>query len=117
MLWFIICFEVIGTLSFAVSGAMTGLKKEMDIFGTCALGVVTAVGGGVLRDVLAGDRPYIFVKHVYACASLLGAIVCVLMWPFAGQDISMIAGFVIILATRLCAARFRWSLPKARVLD
>ena len=48
---FILILEIVGTVSFALSGAMTGLKKNMDIFGVCVLGVTTAVGGGILRDV------------------------------------------------------------------
>ena len=48
------------------------------------VGVVTGVGGGVLRDVLAGERPYIFVKHVYATASLLGALVFLAVRAAAG---------------------------------
>ena len=42
---FILILEIVGTVSFALSGAMTGLKKNMDIFGVCVLGVTTAVGG------------------------------------------------------------------------
>lgn len=74
------------------------------------------MGGGVLRDLFAGDRPYIFVKHVYACSALLGALVCVYLWPLAGRDIAMLAGFVLVFAMRLCSAHFRWSLPHARRL-
>ena len=171
MNWIVICFELIGTVAFALSGGLTGLRKRMDIFGVCVLGLTTAtgggvirdillgstppqtflsprnaiialsvsiltfllfawhrglnlhhwlfdllmlladsaglaiftvcgvqtameagyqnnlflvtfvavmtgVGGGVLRDIFAGDRPYIFVRHIYACASILGAVLC-----------------------------------------
>ena len=54
---FILILEIVGTVSFALSGAMTGLKKNMDIFGVCVLGVTTAVGGGILRDLLLGLTP------------------------------------------------------------
>ena len=208
--WFmdilIFAFEIIGTVAFSVSGAMTGLKKNMDIFGVMILGVVTAigggvtrdlilgitppgtfghpvyaivatvtaiitflpairrlltsnqhvhdfvllildslglgvftvvgiqtaysvstgrgaflvvfvgvitgVGGGVLRDVLAGEKPYIFVKHIYACASLAGAAVCRALWPL-GTGLAMLAGCGVTVALRICAAVFRWSFPKA----
>ena len=50
-------FEWAGTLSFAVSGAIVGMRKQMDLFGIAVLAIVTAVGGGVLRDVLAGQAP------------------------------------------------------------
>ena len=42
--------ELVGTLAFAASGAITGLKKNMDVFGVCILGLTTAVGGGVIRS-------------------------------------------------------------------
>ena len=44
--------EILGTIAFAASGAMVGIRKRMDIFGICVLGVVTAVGGGMTRDVI-----------------------------------------------------------------
>ncbi|MBQ9009425.1 MAG: TRIC cation channel family protein [Clostridia bacterium] len=83
-------------------------------FFSITLGVITGVGGGVLRDILAGDRPYIFVKHIYACAALAGALV----YYFAGRFLSvfpaMILGSLVTLMIRILAARYRWSLPKAR---
>lgn len=203
----ILVLELVGTLAFAASGAMTALKKNMDLFGVCILGlttavgggvirdvilgatppatfqspiyavvavatsavlfwprlrrlfmwdpalydlamlvmdsaglgiftvmgiriayeqvdrpgwfllvfvgVVTGVGGGVLRDVLAGDTPYIFVKHVYASASLAGALACVVLWPLAGEMAAMLCGSALVVAVRILSAHFRWNLPHA----
>lgn len=53
--WFI--FETLGTIAFAFSGAMTGLSRRMDVFGVTVLAVMTGIGGGMLRDVLAGLTP------------------------------------------------------------
>lgn len=50
-------FEILGTVAFAFSGATVGLARGMDVFGIALLSVVTAVGGGILRDVLAGIFP------------------------------------------------------------
>lgn len=204
----LLIFELIGTFAFAVSGAMVGLKKEMDIFGIvilglctavgggfirdlvlgvtppvmfqkpvyaavavltsiavfllpvrrylsqshrifdammlvmdsvglgvftvvgvqaafclsgdsglfllCFVGVITGVGGGIIRDVLAGNTPQVFVKHFYACASLLGALACVLLWRGLGSAAALPGGAALVVVLRLCAARFRWSLPKAK---
>lgn len=204
---FVFILEMIGTVSFAISGAMIGLKQRMDIFGICVMGLVTAcgggvlrdlfigqlppvmfldpvyaatavivsiiiflpsvrgvlvrishaydeiqrvadsaglgiftaagvaaamhagygrnfffalflgtitgVGGGVLRDMLASLPPYIFVKHVYACASIAGAAVCILLWPVAGENMAMLTCGVVVFVIRLLAAKYRWSLPKA----
>lgn len=197
--------ELAGTLAFAASGAMTGLKKNMDLFGVCILGlttavgggvirdvilgntppatfqdpvyalvalatslvlflpgirrllmwdqrlydltmlvldsaglgvfttmgiriaygavddpslfllvfvgVVTGVGGGVLRDVLAGDTPYIFLKHVYASASLAGALVCVGLWRTWGELPAILGGTAVVIIIRFLSAYFHWNLP------
>ena len=55
MTWML--FDWAGTLAFAVSGAMVGLSRRMDIFGVTVLALLTAVGGGMVRDVLAGITP------------------------------------------------------------
>ena len=52
----IILLEMIGVVAFAVSGAITAIEKKMDIYGVAVLGFTTAVGGGVLRDVLLDLR-------------------------------------------------------------
>ena len=204
---FILVINLVGTVAFAVSGALTGLRKNMDIFGVCILGlttavgggvirdlilgltppatfrdptcaavalitsgvfflrrirhllmrsprkynllmlwmdslglgaftvvgiqmayenvetptlfllvfvgVVTGVGGGVLRDLMAGDTPYIFVRHVYASASLAGALLCAALWPFARKIPAMLAGIALVVLIRCLSAHFRWNLPRA----
>ena len=76
------------------------------------MGVITGVGGGVLRDMMSGNMPYVFVKHIYACASLAGALLCTLLWRFsAAWAMALGAGLVILI--RCLSAHFRWSLPKA----
>ena len=49
--------EIIGTIAFAVSGAVVGIQKKMDIFGVCILGLTAAVGGGILRDLILNITP------------------------------------------------------------
>lgn len=78
------------------------------------MGTLTGVGGGVIRDVLAGDVPYIFVKHFYAVAGVLGAIACCICVKVADLGLGYIVGFAVVFVLRLCAAHFRWDLPKAR---
>ena len=53
----IFIMEMMGTVAFAASGAMLGIRKKMDLFGVCVLGVVTAVGGGATRDIILGIVP------------------------------------------------------------
>jgi len=53
----LIYFELIGVIAFAVSGALVGVKKELDLFGVIFLSIITAVGGGIFRDILIGNTP------------------------------------------------------------
>ena len=54
MHYFIVFLELSGVVAASVSGAMTAMKKRMDIFGVMILGLITAVGGGVIRDITLG---------------------------------------------------------------
>ena len=49
---FLFLFEMLGTIAFAASGAVLGVRKGLDVFGVCFLGLTTACGGGMVRDVL-----------------------------------------------------------------
>lgn len=86
---------------------------EQNFFLLLFVGVITGVGGGVIRDVMAGDTPYIFIRHVYACASIAGALTCILLLEPIGVVPAMVAGAAVVLVLRLLAAHFKWSLPRA----
>ncbi len=107
--------DTVGLAVFTVAGIRTAynVSSVYSIFLLVFVGVITGVGGGVLRDVLAGEQPYIFVKHVYACASILGALACAILWEYAGQGAAMAIGAAIVMVIRVLAAYFRWSLPHA----
>ena len=100
---------------FTVVGIQTAMHKMQSpgIFLLIFVGMVTGIGGGVLRDVLSKSTPYIFIKHFYACASFFGAVACIVLWHFLGEQIAVIGGAAVVLVLRLLAAHFRWSLPKA----
>ena len=67
--------EMIGTIAFAASGALVGSEQKMDIFGVSVLGVITAVGGGMIRDVTLGIiPPGVFQKPVYAAVAVLTSV-------------------------------------------
>ena len=75
------------------------------------VGMITGVGGGVLRDVLAGSVPSIFRKHIYALASLAGALADVLLMRILPAEIAMLAGFGVVALIRIVAAHYKWNLP------
>ena len=70
----VLIIELIGTIAFSISGAMVGIRRKMDIFGVLVLGVVTAVGGGMMRDVILGKTPSAFVKPIYVEVAVISAL-------------------------------------------
>ena len=105
--------DAIGLGIFTVTGVSTGMNTAYNdnLFLVTFLGVITGVGGGVLRDILAIQKPYILVKHVYACASLAGALTCALLW-FLGSIPAMWLGAAVVLLIRILAMVFHWNLPR-----
>ena len=204
-------FELLGTISFALSGALIAIRREMDIFGACVLGMTTAIGGGVIRDLLIGINlptslinptnaiiaivvsmityippiqkrvvgqhriyeialfftdsvglgiftlvgintayeniespnlftviflglltgvgggvlrdvfsmriPKIFVKNFYACASIIGGFVYVFLRTHLLPILAFTIGVTVVLTLRILAARYRWELPKPKYHD
>ncbi len=113
MLW----SDSLGLGIFTVIGAQTAFHVLPDgsWFTVAFLGTLTGVGGGVLRDVMAGDLPYIFHKHIYACAALMGALVWEVVRQLWGEEAALLLGGGVVVVIRLLAAHYRWSLPKAQI--
>jgi len=69
-------FEIIGTIAFAISGALIGIRKKLDLFGVIFLATTTAVGGGIFRDILIGiTPPNAFVNPTACIISIITALV------------------------------------------
>jgi uncharacterized membrane protein YeiH len=78
--FFFYLFDLAGTLVFAVSGAIAAIKKRLDIYGVFILAIVTALGGGMIRDVLIGRTPpAVFTDGLYFAVACLGALLAILL--------------------------------------
>ena len=72
----VLAFELIGTASFSVSGALCAIAKKLDLFGVLFCGIVTALGGGVFRDLLLGRTPpAMFTDYIYVCVAAAAALI------------------------------------------
>lgn len=110
-----ILFDSIGLAAFSVAGVEIACLSKYSGNAVLAitLGMITGVGGGLLRDVLVNEKPYILTKHIYAVASILGCTVYYVMSMYLNY--SVLGTFVSLSLTvliRLLAAKFRWKLPK-----
>lgn len=80
--------EIIGTVAFAITGVITALEKKFDIFGALVLGTVTAVGGGIVRDLILGyTPPMAFRKSVYAITAVMTSLMVFIIAYFFGKRI------------------------------
>ena len=78
-------------------------------------GILTAVGGGILRDVFVNQVPIVFVKELYVTASFIGIFIFYFILYFGGElYIATILGIAIATGVRLTAMKFNWNLPKVR---
>jgi len=108
----VLVFDAFGLALFAVTGAEKSLNYGHNNQVALLLGILTAVGGGVLRDVLLNRIPVVFEKEIYASAALVGAAIVVtgnyFGWP---NDWVFLTGFLVTFAVRILAMRFGWGLP------
>lgn len=111
-----ISLDAIGLGVFTVMGIRTAIEAsfENNLFLLIFVGAVTGIGGGMLRDVMAGMSPFVFVKHVYAIASILGAVCYIILRLYIQDTISLFLGAAVVIIIRLLAAHFRWNLPRIR---
>ncbi len=110
-------FDAIGLGVFTIVGMNVAINNGFadNFFFVVILGMTTGCGGGILRDAIIGEVPFVFRKRIYAVASIAGGIVYYLMHITFSQNVvlSAIAGIVFIFILRILASVFKWDLPKA----
>lgn len=106
-------------------GAFTvhGIRSTQELSGDAGValllfvGVVTGVGGGLLRDIFAGNVPYIFRKHVYATASIAGAVSYLCLERTGHVDLAAVISLLLVVLLRILAAVFQWNLPRVHIQE
>lgn len=108
-------FDAVGLGVFTVIGATIAYNIwHLNFLAMAFAGVITAVGGGILRDAFVNEVPIVFVKELYASASFLGVLVLFgLLALGVGIEIATIPSIVSVTALRLLAIKYNWNLPKA----
>lgn len=106
--------DAVGLGVFTAVGINTAIAVGMgnNCFLLAFVGVMTGVGGGLVRDILAGLTPSILVEQIYATASIIGAVVYILLLPLVPQAVAVLICTTLIVALRMLAVRFGWHLPK-----
>lgn len=109
-------FDAIGLGVFSITGATFAYNVfGLNLLAIAFAGILTAVGGGILRDVFVNEIPFIFVKELYVTASFVGVIVFYgLLAGGVPLFAASIIGIVVTTGTRLVAMKYNWNLPRAR---
>jgi len=111
-----VIFDAIGLGVFAVSGARIGMDAGFmdNAFLVTFLGMTTAVGGGMIRDVLLQRIPFVLNKRVYAVAAIAGAFTYwVIEYVFLNPVLAYAVGWLVTVTLRMLATIYKWNLPRA----
>jgi len=107
--------DSIGLISFSVSGALVAISIDVNFFGVVMLSFITAIGGGIIRDVLINHVPLVLSKDFYGTVAI---IVAIAMYTLNSFDIlnNISVGFIFILGLilRIYANKHDWKLPKLK---
>ena len=108
-------FDTIGISVFTLLGVQKGLNYDLHPFIAVVMGMVSAVMGGVIRDVLTNQIPLIFRKEIYASACLAGGVVFLICNFFNfSEAVRIIATMSTIIGIRLIAVKYHLELPKIK---
>ena len=111
-----VLFDAVGLATFSMTGMETAIASGYgkNALLTISMGVITGIGGGIVRDILVDKIPYVLKKHIYALASITGCILYYFIRTAGEKTIGLLICIPIIVLIRLLAAKYHWKLPRIR---
>lgn len=104
--------DTLGLVSFAISGSLVGISAGFNVFGIIMLGMITAVGGSCLRDILLNKIPFFLVSEFYATIAIIISFAMYVLKEFDQMNfISTVIVFAVGVTLRLVAYYRKWKLP------
>jgi uncharacterized membrane protein YeiH len=103
-------FDAIGLAAFSIQGALYAANMNHPISAVIVAAVLTGIGGGIIRDVLAGRKPLVLQDEIYAVWGMLAGLMIALGW-FQGSYHLLIL-FALIVFLRMLSVFFKWRLPR-----
>lgn len=109
--WFILS-DSIGLVSFSITGALIAIENELNLTGILALSFVTAVGGGITRDVIINEVPFVFKTGFYGTVALLVGVLMYVLHMFDMMSFyPIVVVFILGVTLRVVAYYKKWSIP------
>ncbi|EYT56633.1 membrane protein [Leucobacter sp. UCD-THU] len=113
---FEVVFDAFGLGLFSANGAATALAAGQTPLTAILVGTITAIGGGVIRDVLVNTVPGVLTRELYAVSALVGAGLAVGIMALGGSDgLASLVGGAAAIVLRLTSVARGWHLPKPRI--
>ncbi|MFI5491204.1 trimeric intracellular cation channel family protein [Actinoplanes sp. NPDC051859] len=110
----VLLLDAAGLGLFTVTGTLKAIDAGVPPVGACLVGMLTAIGGGLARDLITGEIPVVLQRDIYAVAALCGAVaVTVLSWLNVADPITLALSAAGVTGVRLLALYRRWSAPVA----
>ncbi|MDO5563666.1 MAG: trimeric intracellular cation channel family protein [Eubacteriales bacterium] len=109
--------DSMGLGAFTIIGANAAINKGFsnNYMLVVAVATITGVGGGVLRDVFASEKPFIFVKYIYPSAAIVGAILYIILIKYVSIEISSYACAFIVVMIRLVSEKYNIHYPRKKI--
>lgn len=112
----VVLLDAAGLGLFTAAGTLKALDFGVPVAGACILGMMTGIGGGLLRDLLTGEIPLILRREIYAVAALAGAVVVAVGHGLHVASLTLLLGAAFVTcAFRVVAVRRDWSAPTPRL--
>ncbi|MFE5317393.1 trimeric intracellular cation channel family protein [Paenibacillus sp. NPDC056579] len=103
-------FDAIGLAAFSIQGALYATNMNSPISAVIVAAVMTGIGGGIIRDVLAGRKPLVLRDEIYAVWGMLAGLLIALGWFLGSYPLLVL--FVLIVVLRMLSVVFKWRLPR-----
>lgn len=113
--WVFVVSDTVGLVAFSITGALLGIRADFNFFGVIIVSFLTAIGGGVTRDILINQVPTVLTGGFYGSIALIMAVMLLLLNLFnVMNEITIIGVALFGIALRLVAYARSWELPRIR---
>ncbi|EMY70976.1 trimeric intracellular cation channel family protein [Leptospira vanthielii] len=111
-------FDTLGIGIYTVLGTRIALDHGVNFFASALLGMISAIFGGVIRDTLMNEVPFIFRKEIYATACLVGSVLYIVLnvWN-VNANWNLVISTTVVVGIRIVAVRYNLGLPKIKIFD
>lgn len=111
--WIFVVSDTIGLVAFSITGALMAIDAEFNFFGIVILSFITAVGGGVARDIMINQVPAVLISDFYGSIAVIVALLLGTLSLFGAiNEFSILATALFCIALRLIAYKKGWHLPR-----